>query len=103
MVFIKIVDISVSSPNAMAFSITGSNAPSGTASAGSVVGDATCVTDWISIPCATNTLSPTAQSATPVTVCVDRICGMVFNSQTSAAGSSSVPVNSKYHSNGILI
>ena len=29
-------------------------------------------------------------------VCVDRICGMVFNSVTTAAGSSSVPVNSKY-------
>ena len=30
-----------------------------------------CVTDWITIPCATNTNDPTTQSGTPV-VCVDR-------------------------------
>ena len=80
----------------MAFSITGTNNPSGTAGAGTVVGSPNCLTDWISIPCATNTLSPTSQSDSMP--CTDRICGMTFNSVTAAAGSTSVPVNSKYHS-----
>ena len=75
---------------AMSFSVTGSGAAG---AAGSVVGDS-CITDWITIPCATNTNSPTAQSGTP-TVCVDRICGMVFNSVTQPSGTASVPVNSK--------
>ena len=35
-----------------------------------------CSTDWITIPCATNTNDPSTQSGTPV-VCVDRICGQV--------------------------
>jgi len=74
---------------AMSFSVTGSGAAG---AAGSVVGDS-CITDWITIPCATNTNSPTAQSGTP-TVCVDRICGMVFNSVTQPSGTASVPVNS---------
>ena len=89
-------DILVSSPSSMAFSIKGQNSPSGTASAGTDTGT-TCATDWISIPCATNTLSPTAQSGgTPTGQgCVDRICGMVFNSVLQAAGSSAAPVNSK--------
>ncbi len=73
----------------MSFSITG-----GTPTLGSVVGDANCITDWLTILCATNTLDPTAQSGSPL-ACVDRICGMVFNSVTTAAGSPSVPVNSK--------
>ncbi len=29
-------------------------------------------------------------------VCVDRICGMVFNSVTTAAAMASVPVNSEF-------
>ena len=53
-----------------------------------------CETDWLTIPCATNTNDPTAQDGTPV-VCVDRICGMVFNSATTQAGSPNVPVYSK--------
>lgn len=73
---------------AMSFSLTG-----GSVAEGSKVSQ-DCITDWITIPCATNTNSPTAQSGTP-TVCVDRICGMVFNSVTTNAGTNSVPVNSK--------
>ncbi len=30
-------------------------------------------------------------------VCVDRICGMVFNSVTTAAAMASVPVNSEFN------
>ena len=81
----------------MAFSIQGQNTGSGTRSAGSIVGT-DCSLDWISIPCATNTLSSTAQTGSPIT-CVDRICGMVFNSVTAATGTAAAsPVNSKYHS-----
>ena len=72
----------------MSFSITGGNP-----AAGSVVGT-TCITDWITIPCATNSNDPTTQIGTPAT-CVDRICGMVFNSATTTSGSPSVPVNSE--------
>lgn len=72
----------------MSFSITGGNP-----TLGSVVGTS-CNTDWITIPCATNSNDPTAQNGTPST-CVDRICGMVFNSVTTNAGTNSVPVNSK--------
>ncbi len=72
----------------MSFSVTG-----GTPALGSVVGTS-CTTDWITIPCATNSNDPTTQTGTPA-VCVDRICGMVFNSATTAAGSPSVPVNSE--------
>ena len=75
---------------AMSFSITGGNP-----ALGSVVGT-TCTTDWITIPCATNSNSPT-QTGTPA-VCVDRICGMVFNSATTASGMPNVPVNSKFGS-----
>ncbi len=32
-------------------------------------------------------------------VCVDRICGMVFNSVTTAAAMASVPVNSEFNNN----
>ena len=73
------------------FSLTG-----GVSAQGSVVGSVDCNTDWITIPCATNTNFPNAQSGTP-SVCVDRICGMVFNSVTTASGTSSVPVNSRSH------
>ena len=71
----------------MSFSITG-----GSPAEGSKVGT-TCSTDWITIPCATNSNNPTTQTGTP-SVCVDRICGMVFNSATTSAGSNSVPVTS---------
>ena len=70
-----------------AFSITG-----GSPTLGSVVGTS-CSTDWITIPCATNTNDPTTQSGTPV-VCVDRICGQVFNSATTPNTSPNVPVYS---------
>ena len=52
-----------------------------------------CSTDWINIPCATNTNDPTTQSGIPV-VCVDRICGQVFNSVTTPNTSPNVPVYS---------
>ena len=70
-----------------AFSVTG-----GSPTLGSVVGTS-CSTDWITIPCATNTNDPTTQSGTPV-VCVDRICGQVFNSATTPNSSPNVPVYS---------
>merc|ERR550532_972213 len=76
----------VNSP-AMSFSITG-----GSPAEGSVVGT-NCATDWITVPCATNSNQPTTQSGTP-SVCVDRICGMVFNSVTAASTTTSVPVTS---------
>ena len=73
----------------MSFSITGQ----GTEGSNVGVGTDGCLTDWISIPCATNSNNPSAQSGTP-SVCVDRICGMVFNSAASPGGSVSVPVSS---------
>ena len=76
-------------PDPMSFSITGSD--------GSVGSQNTeCTTDWITIPCATNSLRPDNQSGGSPAVCVDRICGMVFNSVNSDFPSPSVPVNSKY-------
>ena len=86
----------------MAFSTTGMNT-AGVPSKGTDT-DSNCSTDWLSIPCATNTLSPTVQNPSSAGVCVDRICGMVFNSVTQAPTLASsppaeqVPVNSKYHS-----
>jgi hypothetical protein len=47
----------------MSFSVTG-----GTPALGSVVGDASCVTDWITILCATNTMNPAAQSGAKIKV-----------------------------------
>ncbi len=76
----------------MSFSVTGGNP-----ALGSVVGSVACTTDWITIPCATNTNDPTAQNgANGPATCVDRICGMVFNSVTENAGTPNVPVNSEY-------
>ena len=72
----------------MSFSITG-----GAIAQGSMVGTQ-CTTDWITIPCATNTNDPEMQTGSP-SVCVDRICGMVFNSATTIAGSPSVAVMSE--------
>ena len=89
-----LTNISVTSPNSMAFSIKGVNT-AGAIGTGTEV-DGTCNTDWISIPCATNTLSPTLQN--PSGVCVDRICGMLFNSVATTTTGSAAPVNSKYHS-----
>jgi len=65
---------------------------SGTSNTGSQVGTG-CSTDWLTIPCATNTNDPFAQNGTPV-VCVDRICGQVFNSAQTSSGSPNVPVYS---------
>ena len=73
---------------AMSFSLTG-----GSIAQGSVVGT-NCATDWIIIPCATNTLTTVQSDGMP---CRDRICGMVFNSVTTAAATinTSVTVRSK--------
>jgi len=65
---------------------------SGSTNTGSQVGTG-CSTDWLTIPCATNTNDPFAQNGTPV-VCVDRICGQVFNSAQTSSGSPNVPVYS---------
>jgi len=65
---------------------------SGGTNTGSQVGTG-CSTDWLTIPCATNTNDPFAQNGTPV-VCVDRICGQVFNSAQTSSGSPNVPVYS---------
>ena len=83
-----LIVILVNMPDPMSFSITGSD--------GSVGSQNTeCTTDWITIPCATNSLRPDNQSGGSPAVCVDRICGMVFNSVNSDFPSPSVPVNSK--------
>jgi len=73
-------------PSPQSFSVSGSS------NTGSQVGTG-CSTDWLTIPCATNTNDPFAQNGTPV-VCVDRLCGMVFNSAQTSAGSPNVPVYS---------
>ena len=73
----------------MSFSITGSSM----SPVGSII-ETNCVTDWLTIPCATNSMNPALQTGMPA-VCVDRICGMVFNSVTTAAATASMPVNSK--------
>ena len=59
---------------------------------GSFVGT-DCSTDYLSIPCATNSIDPYLQNGTP-SVCVDRICGMVFNSARTQSGSPNVPIRS---------
>ena len=71
----------------MSFSITGQGTTTSTVGTD-------CNTDWITIPCATNSNDPVAQTGTP-SVCVDRICGMVFNS-VSGASAPSVPVTSNF-------
>ena len=59
---------------------------------GSIVGN-DCSTDYLTIPCATNSNDPYLQTGTP-SVCVDRICGMVFNSARTQSGSPNVPIRS---------
>ena len=61
-----------------------------------------CANDWITIPCATNSFKQDSQingmNSNGPDTCVDRICGMVFNSvfQTDIATARTQPVNSKY-------
>ena len=71
----------------MSFSVTG-----GMTMVGALVGT-DCVTDWLTISCASNTITT---QQTGGAVCVDRICGMVFNSEAAAASTPSVPVYSKF-------
>ena len=54
------------------------------------VGADSCQTDWVTIPCATNSGDPATQNGNPV-ACVDRICGEIFNS-VGSTGTTSVPV-----------
>ena len=80
-------------PNTPAASLTPKSfSISGGTGTGSLVGTQ-CTTDWLTIPCATNSNDPTAQNGTPV-VCVDRICGQVFNSVQTGATTPNVPVYS---------
>ncbi|OXA57396.1 uncharacterized protein LOC110845489 [Folsomia candida] len=68
---------------------------------GSVTGANQCPTDWITIPCATNS-GRTQQSGGAV--CQDRICGDVFNSETSTNPSPVYsyvkPFRIHYHTDG---
>ena len=84
----------------MSFSLSGS-VINGAGSTGTDVSSA-CANDWINIPCATNSFRQDQQvfgtnSVGPNT-CVDRICGMVFNSvtQTDINTAQTRPVNSTY-------
>ena len=90
-----------------AFSISGT-VMNGMGSTGTDVSSA-CANDWITIPCATNSFKQDKQingvnSMGPDT-CVDRICGMVFNSviQTDIATARTQPVNSKYQFQSIKV
>ena len=83
-------------PDPMSFSITGSDG-----SVGSLTLE--CTTDWISIPCATNSLRPDAQSGGSPSGCVDRLCGMIFNSVDTDFPNPSVPVNSKYNPMHVIL
>jgi len=57
--------------------------------AGALVGAASCNTDWLTIPCATNTGRVLQMAGA---VCQDRICGDTFNSEASQV---QMPVFSK--------
>jgi len=50
-----------------------------------MVGDTTCTTDWISIPCATTSTAGSAIQASGSTpgTCVERVCGEIFCSVTN--------------------
>ena len=85
----------------MSFSISGS-VMNDVGTAGTDVASS-CANDWINIPCATNSLRQDQQSFTSANsegpnTCVDRICGMVFNSVTQLDITAAIvkPVNSEY-------
>ena len=84
----------------MSFSISG-NVLSGASVTGTDVSSA-CGNDWINIPCATNSFRQNQQMYGPESTgpdtCVDRICGMIFNSVTQANVNTAKTraVNSKY-------
>ena len=87
-------------PSSMSFSISGS-VMNDVGTAGTDVASS-CANDWINIPCATNSLRQDQQSFTSANsegpnTCVDRICGMVFNSVTQLDINTAIvrPVNSK--------
>ncbi|CAL8082881.1 unnamed protein product [Orchesella dallaii] len=60
-----------------AFSLNGQNAQT---QIGAMVGATSCVADWITIPCATNSGRVMQQGGA---ICQDRICGDTFNSEVS--------------------
>ena len=74
-----------------AFSLTGQLANGGTG-VGAITGSSNCVTDWVTIPCATNTGKIMQMGGA---VCQDRLCGDIFNSEGGGA-MNQVPVYSKY-------
>ena len=84
----------------MSFSISG-NVLNGMSLTGTDVSSA-CGNDWITIPCATNSFRQDQQmygtESSGPDACVDRICGMVFNSVTQATPSTAKTraVNSKF-------
>lgn len=47
---------------------------------------ASCLTDWLSIPCAMNS----GRISTMPLICIDRLCGGTFNSEAQNLNSSSV-------------
>ena len=73
-----------------AFSLTGQLANGG-AGVGAITGSSNCVTDWVTIPCATNTGKVMQMGGA---VCQDRLCGDIFNSEGGGA-MNQVPVYSK--------
>lgn len=58
-----------------------------------MVGASSCTSDWITIPCATNSGRVTQQGGA---ICQDRICGDTFNSEISMQ---QMPVYSKCKKN----
>ncbi|CAG7731390.1 unnamed protein product [Allacma fusca] len=73
-----------------AFTLTGQLAQGGAGSVGAITGSSNCVTDWVTIPCATNTGRILQMNGA---VCQDRLCGDIFNSEGGGA-SNQVPVYS---------
>jgi len=57
-----------------------------------------CMTDWLSIPCATNL------GRLPLTplMCVDRLCGGTFNSETQNLNESSV-ISEYFYRNALIL
>ncbi|CAG7731389.1 unnamed protein product [Allacma fusca] len=72
-----------------AFSLTGQLAQGGTL-VGALTGSTNCITDWVTIPCATNTGRIMQMGGA---VCQDRLCGDIFNSEGGGA-MNQVPVYS---------
>ena len=71
------------------FSISSPSSGAGVA----MVGDTTCTTDWLSVPCATTSTAGNSQQtagSVPDT-CIERLCGDVFCSVTNNPSNRSAP------------